>query len=822
MKALAEPFLQIVTRSLSMRLSSAPSSRCIVRVSAVVALLCAASAVAAKDGGARRSFTVKDSIEISYIVSPTPSGMVGLADALPTGMPIFSPDGKYFLLLTQRGVLEANNLEATLWLFDKQDVYASVCNGSDAHSLARTLVTLRVGTNTPVISDVRWLADSKRVSFLGKAGTVYQRLFIADIRTGSMSAITKDNEYVSAYDIRDETIAYTALIMDGVSHNTDRRVVSVMGEDIYSLLYPQSKDLDDLDDASVQGYANALHVMRHGQELPVSFGMENRPLRLFIPTLSLSPDGKRLVTVAPVQNFPGEWSEYQPAWESDFLRLSQDNKYALADENPFKASQYVLIDVDTGMVSPLLNAPAGRALGFAVPARAFWFADSRRAILSNSFLPLDEVNEEQEKSRRRQTPAVVMVDVLNRSKRIVTYLPRIPWGAKVWYDVGDVSWSQMKDEIIMTYTGVGDQAGVPAPDRYILKSGEWVKTPLSTLKERQTISDTAELSIDQDLDQPPVLSGHCHGSRSRSVIWDPNPQLKTLRLGKVSLYQWRDKTGDSWSGLLALPPDYDPAVRYPLVIQTHGYDAKRFFSDGEYTTGSGGRALTANGIIVLQMGIQFANFGTPDEASDQVLGFESAIASLAADGLVDRRRVGVIGFSRTCFHVLYALTQRPDLFAAASITDGVSMSYVQYMMSTDAASSLQDEVRQINGGLPFKKDLTNWIQRAPGFNLDKVEAPLFILSLEKGSLISQWESFAGLRILNKPVDMVWLRDENAPHILVKPADRYLSQQGAVDWFVFWLKGDEDSDPTKAKQYARWHELRKLHDRNLSGIDRRSQ
>jgi len=31
----------------------------------------------------------------------------------------------------------------------------------------------------------------------------------------------------------------------------------------------------------------------------------------------------------------------------------------------------------------------------------------------------------------------------------------------------------------------------------------------------------------------------------------------------------------------------------------------------------------------------------------------------------------------------------------------------------------------------------------------------------------------------------------------------------VDWFRFWLKEEEDPDPGKAEQYARWRELRKL-------------
>ncbi len=75
--------------------------------------------------------------------------------------------------------------------------------------------------------------------------------------------------------------------------------------------------------------------------------------------------------------------------------------------------------------------------------------------------------------------------------------------------------------------------------------------------------------------------------------------------------------------------------------------------------------------------------------------------------------------------------------------------------------------------------------------------------------MGQWEIYSGLRALGKPVDMVWLRRENAPHILVQPRHRYLSQQSAVDWFCFWLKSEEDPDPAKAEQYKRWRELRKL-------------
>ena len=39
--------------------------------------------------------------------------------------------------------------------------------------------------------------------------------------------------------------------------------------------------------------------------------------------------------------------------------------------------------------------------------------------------------------------------------------------------------------------------------------------------------------------------------------------------------------------------------------------------------------------------------------------------------------------------------------------------------------------------------------------------------------------------------------------------RMVSQLGNVDWFCFWLKGEEDPDPNKTEQHARRRELRKV-------------
>jgi len=92
-----------------------------------------------------------------------------------------------------------------------------------------------------------------------------------------------------------------------------------------------------------------------------------------------------------------------------------------------------------------------------------------------------------------------------------------------------------------------------------------------------------------------------------------------------------------------------------------------------------------------------------------------------------------------------------------------------------------------------------------------VKTPLRIEAFGPGSLLGLWDWHSALSILKKPVDVIYF--PHATHLLTKPSERIVSQQGSVDWFCFWLKGEEDPDPAKAEQYKRWSELRKLQQKN---------
>jgi hypothetical protein len=249
-----------------------------------------------------------------------------------------------------------------------------------------------------------------------------------------------------------------------------------------------------------------------------------------------------------------------------------------------------------------------------------------------------------------------------------------------------------------------------------------------------------------------------------------------------------------------------------LVIQTHGFLTKKFWIDGPWCSAFAAQPLANRGFVVLQVGHSADRMedekyvNTPQEADRQMAAYEGAIDFLNEKGFIDKERVGIIGFSRTVYHVAYALTHSKYHFAAATLADGIDAGYFQYRAFPDSV----DEGLVI-GAPPVGKGLSLWLVRSPGFNLDKVDAAVRLEAYGSDSVLEGWEWFQGLSQLEKPVDFIYL--PNAVHILVKPWERLVSQQGNVDWFCFWLKGEEDSDSAKAEQYVRWGELRKRQETN---------
>ena len=203
---------------------------------------------------------------------------------------------------------------------------------------------------------------------------------------------------------------------------------------------------------------------------------------------------------------------------------------------------------------------------------------------------------------------------------------------------------------------------------------------------------------------------------------------------------------------------------------------------------------------------------TLHEVPCAVSGYEAAVKELVSEGLVNPDRVGIVGFSRSCFYVMNTLTLSSLQIKAASITDGVMGDYFQYIAAQDLfGNALAREFDSMIGAKPFGEGLQDWLKRSPGFNLDKVKAPVLINAEGPRDLLTMWEPYAALRYLKRPVDLIILNTDE--HVLSNPAVRAASQGGSVDWFRFWLQDYEDPDPAKTEQYVRWRQLRAMQKEN---------
>jgi len=326
-----------------------------------------------------------------------------------------------------------------------------------------------------------------------------------------------------------------------------------------------------------------------------------------------------------------------------------------------------------------------------------------------------------------------------------------------------------------------------------------------------------EVTMEEDVNSPPKIFLFDPDSRKKALLLDLNPQFNQLDLGKVETVEWV-ADGVHLIGGLYLPAGFIAGHRYPLVIQTHGFNPDRFSMDGiqEWSSGYAARPLAAKGFLVLQMQA-FKNrkdhdhyndgktFGTNDAEAGRKLnvrGMETAIDYLDDRGLIDRDRVGVVGFSVSVSFVGYLLTHSNKHFAAASLVDGVDAGYFQELVYPASAWGGGRMNRNI---APFGEGLKNWLQESPSFSMGNVRTPLRLLALGRSGPLELWEWFAGLTLQEKPVDYVLLPD--AAHLVVKPWERLVAQQGLVDWFLFWLKGEEDSGLEKTAQYSRWRNLR---------------
>ena len=685
-----------------------------------------------------------------------------------------SPDGAHVAVVIQRGDVVRNTITYRLLLF--RTTQLSRAPRPD------TLATFTTGSNDPAIQQVRWLSDNATLAFVGMGPNVRTpQFYTVDTRTGKLTQRTHTATAITNVAVarHAEVVVYAAEVpRDTSSYPSMRARGFVVSPKMWVSDAINGNWLPDYYSATAP---QAVHVMRGGAEKIFPLPDDAQPWS------STKDCELGSLLVAPLGDFA--ILKCKPRVAPAVMRgFTYQDTMVTGIAPEWEWVVYDLVSGRTHFLSPVVSHTASAA----------WAPDGRTVLLGNAMLP-STGPEPAPHDRRR---VVAEVDVRTGAVTVV----------KAQDSLHVIGWDEQ--------TGLAELAqgwwpwaiSPTAPHQYLRKtSAGWTAAAAPNV----SVTAAPAIAIDQGMNTPPRLVVIDPDTKAKQEFYEPNSGLfAKRRFAREEVVRWNTKSGAEWVAGLYLPPDHAPGNRYPLMIQTHGFDSTTFSPDGAFTTGEAAQPMANAGIVVVQGFSRVERKAEPvslQEVQSQQEAMEGLIDALDQRGLIDRTKVGMQGFSRTCWYTLYFLTHSSYPVAAASVTDGVDQSYVQAVLFHQRVPK---EAFRINGGPPWGGARGEWQDRAVGFNLDRVSAPLLLTAITPGSLLGEWEPFAGLLLQGKPAEMVLIPD--GVHVLVKPWERMTSQQGAVDWYRFWLKGEEDPDPAKGEQYARWRELRKLQHHQVAG------
>jgi dipeptidyl aminopeptidase/acylaminoacyl peptidase len=481
--------------------------------------------------------------------------------------------------------------------------------------------------------------------------------------------------------------------------------------------------------------------------------------------LAVSPNGRYVIVSRAVTEVPKIWERYEPGVGTRRIAAVSPERLKLAEDIDIP-EEMVLVDLETGANSALVDAPLGRDVQYLGPTDASWSPDGRSVMLTNLMLPLDG-NTEAEQNERMRAAYIVLLDLQTHSWTPIVGLKQ--YGPKDlyswWPEKIQTDW--LHGELTVRYRAHG-----PAPETYKVDKGRWILTATSREAAGETSASPIEIVVRQDLNTPPALFVDLKGTADYRLIWDPNPQFKDIVFGHVESYSWKDGDGREVRGVLIKPPAFQDNRQYSLVIEARSYRQDRFVVDGTYATAVAAQAMAGGGLMVLQAGEPAVLQGESFRKGTAVAleGYKAVIAKLAGENLVNLQRVGIIGFSRTCDNVMYAVTQAPSLFAAATIANGFTYSVMGFLEMVDATTD-NAAMKQWSlhyGGNPLGAAIEAYKRENVLFNLHQVATPIRVETHDSRNILTDWETYAGLRSLNKPVDLGML--PYSTHVVSMPSD----------------------------------------------------
>lgn len=569
-------------------------------------------------------------------------------------------------------------------------------------------------SSKPGIAKVKWLADSRRLVFLGQRDRDIAQIWMVDSQTNELVKITNHDTRLKDFDITPDgsTCIYAAeqqRVPPSAEYLESGFVFDWLNQFLEDVLRGEYSPLPGR-------YYSDLYIGRVGGK--VEQKLNQTPL--YVTSLSIAPDGENATAFLLIKDPPEEWDSYKERDISRLVAAARDKRNRSTDTN---LNQYFLIDVSTLSFRPLLNA---HAFGGSIPP--FWTDDGREVILCETYLPLSLPN-----AASTEWNDVVSVTLEDMKPHLIRSEPK-------W--LLPEQWKPRSNRLVLQRLGTSEYSV------YESISHEWRLSG-------HDVEGEVRVAVKESMNLPPELEAQEWSGNNimrRNVISGLHPELSSLNLSEAKVFEWMSKDNLPWRAIIYMPPGYDERQRYPLVIQTHGYNEKEFEVDGRSTTAMASQALANSGIIVVQSwGPTVWASRSLTQATQWMNGIESLIDVLTKQATIDPKKVGLAGWSYTGWLVEYFISHSEYPIGAAVAADNVEYTYWEYLALSNSPATISEGVLMY-GGSPWEKPDV-WRRESTEFNLDHVYTPLRI-ETESDSPLYAWDIYAGLKALHKPAELV--------------------------------------------------------------------
>lgn len=278
-------------------------------------------------------------------------------------------------------------------------------------------------------------------------------------------------------------------------------------------------------------------------------------------------------------------------------------------------------------------------------------------------------------------------------------------------------------------------------------------------------------------------------------------QVADWPLGTREVIQWRSEDGTAVEGVLFKPGDFDPAGRYPLLVQIHGGPT----GTSRPTAVPGGvypvLQWLAKGAIVLMpnyrgsggYGEAFRSLNVRNLGVGDMWDVMSGVDFLVDAGIADPARLGAMGWGQGGYISAFLATNT-GRFRGISVGAGIS-DWMTYYVNTD----IHPFTRQYLKATPWD-DPGIYALTSPITNIREASTPTLIQHGEfdrRVPLPNAYELFQGLQ--DQGVDTRLVVYKGFGHRISKPRERLAALWHNWQWFARHIWGEEIELPAEGEE-----------------------